>query len=87
MKSILQQHRSRTEAIQQTYEPKLFRTSCPADWKQLMALLEQEPNITVYDTLTGQLEELIKTRCPKEKLAPADVHMERGLPSLSVLGM
>lgn len=53
------------------YHPAFFRL--PADTKKLETLLEQNKQISIFDQLQGQLEELAKLRNPNVKLAPAQL--------------
>jgi len=51
------------------YRPEFFRLNNQEDEKKFNDLLEHEPNIVVYDTIAGQLAELIKLSNPTRKLS------------------
>jgi len=50
------------------YKPVFFRLNDQEDEKRFNILLEKDSNIFVYDTLEGQLAELIKLSNPQKKL-------------------
>ncbi len=51
-----------------THRPEFYRPASPDDRTRLKALLDETPDIQVYDHLTGQLEELVKTSNPTVRL-------------------
>ncbi|HKC67481.1 MAG TPA: ThiF family adenylyltransferase, partial [Bacteroidia bacterium] len=53
--------------------PLFYRLSNEADKKKLDELLNQNPTITVFDELLGQLEELVKSKNPKIRFSKSEL--------------
>lgn len=53
---------------QHFYQPIFFRLNDQSQQKELQNLLNQKPNIRVYDTIKSQLKELVKTSRPNKTL-------------------
>ena len=51
------------------YRPVLFRLNNKTDETALKDLLNNNPDIIVYDTISGQLSELIKLSHPQKRLS------------------
>ena len=60
--------RADTPDMSRVYRPVFFRLTRPEEEDNLNSLLQQNPAILVYDTLEGQLAELIKLSNPLKKL-------------------
>jgi tRNA A37 threonylcarbamoyladenosine dehydratase len=69
MKIKLENLQQRGELMSNIYAPVFYRLSNNTDKKKLNELLQTTPNITVFDELLGQLEELVKLRNPKTKFS------------------
>lgn len=57
-----------------SYEPEFFRIYNPQDRDKLEALLTSKPHIRIHDELDSQLDELIKSKHPKKKPEPQQMH-------------
>jgi len=57
-----------------SYEPEFFRIYNPQDRDKLGALLTSKPHIRIHDELDSQLDELIKSKHPKKKPEPQQMH-------------
>lgn len=67
MKQKLKNFIKKNKAVEHLCSPLFFRLSNSSDKKNLEALLDSNENITVFDELQGQLEELVKSQNPKTK--------------------
>ena len=56
-----------------TYRPQRFRLSAADDRRCLEDLLHSRPGIQISDTVLIQLRDLIRSRHPSQKIAPADL--------------
>jgi hypothetical protein len=56
-----------------TYRPQRFRLSVADDRRCLEDLLQSRPGIQISDTVLIQLRDLIRSRHPSQKIAPADL--------------
>ena len=65
MKQKLKHLSTQNKVTDFLYDPLFFRLSNADDKLRLNTLLDENPYITVYDELIGQLEELVKSRNPK----------------------
>jgi len=52
----------------QIYRPLYFRITIQQEEQELNALIKNNPNIAIYDTIAGQLSELIKLNNPQKRL-------------------
>lgn len=72
------------------YRPVFFRLNNPEEEKRFNILLENDSNISVYDTLESQLAELIKLSNPQKKLTKEEskqlvnAHVNGGLKKYGV---
>lgn len=57
-----------------SYEPEFFRIYKSQDRNKLEALLTSKPHIRIHDELDSQLDELIKSKHPKKKPEPQQMH-------------
>ena len=70
-----------------TYRPAFYRLHAPADHARLEQLLAHQPDLQVFDQLSLQLAELIKSRCPARKYPRAELqqalqqHLAGGRPT------
>ena len=69
LEKLVQQNKSTLNLA----SPLFYRLSNSADKKQLDALLNENPSITVFDELQCQLEELVKCLNPKIKIGKAEL--------------
>ncbi|RZK80739.1 MAG: Rv1355c family protein [Pedobacter sp.] len=56
-----------------TVEPTLFRISLEKDKEALKKLIDQKPHIKIYDQLSTQLDDLIKSKHPRRKLSQEEL--------------
>lgn len=64
--------RKRLDAATQeceAWQPRFFRLGRPEDREGLLALLSEEPRLSVFDAIEDQLVDLIKTRNPSRRLS------------------
>ena len=58
------------------WRPRMFRACSEEDAQGLVDLLRSCPEIVVFDTLGGQLRELVETRNPTRTLSPRELRTE-----------
>lgn len=60
----------------EVYEPEFFRLTNKEDYKQLKLILDNKPYIRIFDEISGQIKELIKSRDPKTKFTAEKEELE-----------
>lgn len=73
MKDKLKALSQATLHLKDVFKPVLYRLKTEKDQQNFTELLSSNPGISVYDYLSGQLDDLIKINNPKQKFDPASL--------------
>jgi molybdopterin/thiamine biosynthesis adenylyltransferase/nitroreductase len=73
LKEVLDQNIIKIEQGKDTITPLFFRTSNKKESDDLLNLLENNPQIKVFDTLNSQLKELVKSQKPHLTLSQVEI--------------
>ncbi len=79
---LLQRDYLQSEKLKNVYKPLFFRLTENSDRQELNRLSQSHPNLQIYDTIEGQLIELIKTQHPSQRFTDkqlsAKIHQHLG---------
>ena len=63
-----------TNVESSVYLPKIYRLSSEDEKKQFQELLNDEPNLSIYNTILAQLKELVACRNPQKVLSKEEIN-------------
>src|SRR5262249_14677240 len=55
------------------WKPKIFRWSEESERGGCLDLIEEKPQLQIIDTLSSQIRDLVRSRCPGQRLSPAEL--------------